>query len=103
MPARNAGGKSIKINPSNQAGAEFAQAVRRYEKAHAQHAVTSSPVQKDVVEISNLARVLSQEDQAQSVRWELIEKVKAQISDGTYDSPDKIDQVVERLFKDLDQ
>jgi len=77
--------------------------VRRYEKAHAPQAVTSLPAKEDVVEISNLARVLSQEDQAQNVRWELIEKVKSEISSGTYDSPDKIDQVVDRLFKDLDQ
>ncbi len=92
----------MRINPSNSTGTtEFAQAVRRYEKAHAQQGGTSLSVKEDVVEISSLARVLSQEDQAQGVRWELVEKVKAQISSGTYDSPDKIDQALERLFKDM--
>lgn len=53
------------------------------------------------MEISGLARLLSRDDQAQAVRWALVEKVKSQINAGTYDTPGKVDHVLEHLLGDL--
>lgn len=75
--------------------------MRRYDQAHGQQAVVSKSATEDVVEISSLARLLSQEDQAQPVRWELVEKAKTEIASGSYDSTDKIDQMIDRLMSDL--
>jgi anti-sigma28 factor (negative regulator of flagellin synthesis) len=100
--------RSIKIDPYIQPASitgkvgTFDQAVQRFEQAHAQKANRSVKPQEDVVEISSLGRLLSREDQAQGVRMALIEKVKAEIALGSYDKPEKVDQVLNRLFVDLD-
>jgi anti-sigma28 factor (negative regulator of flagellin synthesis) len=106
LPGKDAGGVPIKIDSpiqpvGNSDPGNFAGAVRRYEQAYAKQAITLSPAKEDVVEISGLARLLSQDDQAQAVRWALVEKVKAEISAGSYDAPGKVDQVLEQLMGDL--
>lgn len=104
----DAGGDSIKIDSSIQPGSpigpasDFGQAVLRYEQAHNRKAVTALSTKEDVVEISSLARLLSREDQAQGVRWALVEQIKAQISSGVYDQTDKVDHVLSSLLNDLD-
>lgn len=105
----DAGGVPINVDPSIQPTStmghtgEFAQAVRRYEQAHAKLASPSRPPTEDVVEISSLARLLSREDQAQGVRQALVEQIKAEIAAGVYDKPEKVDQVLSHLLEDLTQ
>lgn len=82
---------------------EFAQAVHRYEQAHLRQDKPSRAHQEDVVEISSLARLLSREDQAQVVRLALVEQIKAEITTGVYDKPEKVDQVLNQLFEELTQ
>ena len=55
------------------------------------------------MEISSLARLLSREDQAQVVRLALVEQIKAEITTGVYDKPEKVDQVLNQLFEELTQ
>ena len=105
----NAGGDLIKIDSSIQPASntgpagEFAQAVHRYEQAYALQATSPVATKEDVVEISSLAKLLSREDQAQGVRMALVEKAKAEIASGSYDQPEKVDQLLNQLLQELTQ
>lgn len=54
----------------------------------------------DQVEISEAGRRLS-EGQLASIRQERIERIRAEIEAGTYETPDKLAVVVERLLRVL--
>ncbi len=55
----------------------------------------------DTVELSTTAQVLSKLAELPAVRQDLVERVRAEIANGTYDTPDKIDALLDRLAKDL--
>jgi len=55
----------------------------------------------DTVEISLAARLAMKVREIPDVRTELVERVKGQIEDGTYESPERIDATVERLLDEL--
>ena len=52
----------------------------------------------DRVEISGAARLLSR---MPADRRELIERIQREISSGTYDTLDKIDAVVDKVYEDI--
>ncbi len=55
----------------------------------------------DRVEISQIARLISELSSLPEVRAEKIAQVRAQIEAGTYITPEKMDIAVERLLEDL--
>jgi negative regulator of flagellin synthesis FlgM len=57
----------------------------------------------DKVELSQAAQYLSKLQQMPEVRQELVDRVKREIAAGTYDTPDKIDALLEELAEDLEE
>ena len=55
----------------------------------------------DSVEVSAIGKYLSQLHELPAVRQDLVEKVRQQIADGSYDTPEKIDALMESLAEDL--
>lgn len=56
----------------------------------------------DSVDISALARRLGERSTGEPVRQDLVDRVKGEIENGTYESDDKLDLAAERLLGDLD-
>ena len=61
----------------------------------------SNSVSVDRVEISQIARLMSEVSLLPEVRAEKIAQVRAQIESGAYITPEKLDIAVERLLMDL--
>ncbi len=61
----------------------------------------SNSIPVDRVEISQIARLMSEATLLPEVQAEKIAQVKAQIEAGTYITPEKMDIAVERLLQDL--
>ena len=55
----------------------------------------------DRVEISSIARLMSEVSQLPEIRAEKVAQVRAQIEAGTYITPEKLDIAVARLLEDL--
>ena len=55
----------------------------------------------DVIEISSAARLAGQIDSIPDVRTELVERVKAEIAAGTYETPDRIERTITKLMEEL--
>lgn len=55
----------------------------------------------DRVDISSLARLLGAANQLPQVRLDKVERLKAEIASGRYETPDKIEKMVARLMEDL--
>ena len=55
----------------------------------------------DKVELSLKARLLSKLAELPDVRQDLVDRVRAEIQAGTYDTPDKIDAIIDELALDL--
>jgi anti-sigma28 factor (negative regulator of flagellin synthesis) len=58
---------------------------------------------QDSVEFSPRAQLLSRLAELPDVRQGLIDRVRAEIASGTYETPDKIDALLEDLNQDLSQ
>jgi len=56
---------------------------------------------EDQVELSNTAQLLSKIGELPDVREELVDRVKASIADGTYESDDKTDAAIDSLLDDI--
>ena len=56
----------------------------------------------DRVDISDRARLLSRLASLPPTRTELVDTIRKQIADGTYDTADRLDQAVTSLLGDLD-
>jgi anti-sigma28 factor (negative regulator of flagellin synthesis) len=37
------------------------------------------------------------------IRWELVERIRREIADGTYDTPEKLEQALRRLLEELEE
>jgi negative regulator of flagellin synthesis FlgM len=66
---------------------------------------TNAPAQasaiQDTVEISTIARLAAQVHELPAVRAEVVNRVKAEIAAGTYETPEKIDIAIDRLMDEL--
>ncbi len=62
---------------------------------------TATPREADHAELSDNARLLSALSELPDVRQDLIDSVRAQIEAGTYDTPDKVDALLDNLAEDL--
>ena len=56
----------------------------------------------DQVELSDRARLLSKLQETPEIRAGLVNQIKAEIEQGTYETPDKIDSAADNLLDDLD-
>lgn len=56
----------------------------------------------DSVDISALARRLGERPAGEPIRQDLVDRVKYEIENGTYESDDKLDLASDRLLRDLD-
>ncbi len=56
----------------------------------------------DRVDISDRARLLSQLAALPDTRSDLVDNIRKQIADGTYETADRLDQAVSSLLNDLD-
>ncbi len=55
----------------------------------------------DKVEFSSTARLLSQLAKLPDIRQDLVDRVKAEIEKGTYETPEKINGAIDGLLEDL--
>lgn len=55
----------------------------------------------DTIEISNVARLAAQVHELPDVRTDLVQRVKAEIAAGTYETSDRLDVALERLMEEL--
>jgi len=55
----------------------------------------------DRVEVSDAARFLAKMNAMPEVRSELVNEVRAQIADGTYDTPEKMDLAIDSMIEEL--
>ncbi len=56
---------------------------------------------EDQVELSNTAQLLSKIADLPDVRQDLVDRVKASIANGTYESDDKADAAIDSLLDDI--
>jgi negative regulator of flagellin synthesis FlgM len=61
---------------------------------------SSSPI-SDEVQISDAARLIEQTQQLPDVRQDRVAAIRAQIAQGTYETPDKLDVAVSRLLDEI--
>ncbi len=59
------------------------------------------PAVKDTVEISSIAQLAAKIHDLPEVRAELVQRVKAEIAAGTYETPEKLEAALERLLGSL--
>ena len=64
-------------------------------------AKVTPPSISDVIEISDVAKLAAKIGELPPVRTELVERVKAQIVAGTYETTEKLDIAADRLMDDL--
>lgn len=55
----------------------------------------------DSIEISSVARLAAAVHDLPEVRADLVQRVKAEIAAGTYETPDRLDVALERLMDEL--
>ncbi len=61
-----------------------------------------APRQQDQVELSNVARYLSELKAGPAERAELISRIREEIDAGQYDTPEKFDAVIDGIKEDLE-
>ena len=55
----------------------------------------------DQIELSDTAKILAKLSDLPEVREDLVARIKAEIADGKYETPDKLDAAIEGLAQDL--
>jgi len=87
------------ISPINRSNAS---SLHRANRANRPSAPSGSPVRgSDRVELSSAARMLNKLREAPGIRTQLVEDVRAQLANGTYESSAKIEESLDNLIQDL--
>jgi negative regulator of flagellin synthesis FlgM len=60
----------------------------------------SAPI-RDELQISDAARLVEQAQQAPDIRQDRVSAIRAQIANGSYETPDKLDMAVSRLLDEI--
>ena len=60
----------------------------------------SAPI-SDELQISEAAQLVEQAHQAPEIRQQRVDKIRAEIAAGTYETPEKLDAAVERLLDEI--
>lgn len=55
----------------------------------------------DRVDVSDVARMISRMNEMPSIRTELVERVRNEIENGTYETEDKIDLAIDAMFDEI--
>jgi negative regulator of flagellin synthesis FlgM len=55
----------------------------------------------DTAEVSTIAKLVAQVNALPDVRADLVERVRAEIAAGTYETPERMDVAIDRLTDDL--
>jgi negative regulator of flagellin synthesis FlgM len=93
----------IEINPVGPAASPAATPVARSTNGTAS-AGTSTPAAtrgSDQADISPIAKYLSMLQAMPAIRQNLVDSVKSQIANGTYETPQKIDGAIDNMAEDL--
>lgn len=64
-------------------------------------APTAAGRRNDAVELSDTARLLSKLNELPEIRQELVDRVKDEIANGTYETPEKLDAAVQGMLDEL--
>jgi anti-sigma28 factor (negative regulator of flagellin synthesis) len=80
---------------------EVAPIAKRRRTLSVGHSAGRSTLPKEYQEAAELAKWAQRASQLPAVRKELVERVKAQIQAGTYETPDKLDAAIAGLLKEL--
>jgi flagellar biosynthesis anti-sigma factor FlgM len=70
-------------------------------RANAPAEQTYSASIQDEVSISDAARLTEQVRDLPEIRQDLVDRIRAQIASGTYETSDKLDQAVEHLLDEI--
>jgi len=62
---------------------------------------TSTTGGVDCVDISSAAEAASRAAEMNGIRQDLVNDIRAQIANGTYETPDKLDAALERMFDEI--
>lgn len=62
---------------------------------------TTSAAIQDELSISDAARLADQARQMPDIRQDVVNRIRAQIASGTYETADKLDVAVERLLDEI--
>ena len=73
---------------------------------HSSHAAKPAPPSDgapiiDEVEISEAGRLVDQARAVPEIRQDRVDAIRAQIAEGTYETPEKLDVAVERLLDEI--
>ncbi len=89
------------VTPVNSAATQAI--TSRARQGYKESAAEVGPVRSgDKVEISRAAQYLSKLLSQSDVRTDLVDRVKGEIADGSYETSDKVDAAIEDLLSDLD-
>ncbi len=61
----------------------------------------TTPATGDQLDISEAAQLISQAHDVPDVREELVTRVRAQIANGSYETPERLDVAIDRLFDEI--
>ncbi len=89
------------ISPISQSNPALAKIAARRAAEAQQQATTQVQRGSDSVELSTTAQLLSQLKDVPDVREDLVNSVRAQIADGSYETEEKLDTTVEAILTDL--
>ena len=68
---------------------------------HRNAATPAAPRAGDEVELSSTARLLSKLHELPDVRQDVVDRVKQEIANGTYETPEKLEAAIGGLIEDL--
>ena len=63
-------------------------------------AAGASPI-RDEVQISDVARLVEQAQQAPDIRQDRVATIRAQLAQGTYETPERLDGAISRLLDEI--
>lgn len=88
----------MQINGTHQVHGTQAPNAPHFNRRPQQASAGTSAQQVDQVDISPAAMAASESAGSQDVRQDVVSRVRAEIANGTYETPEKLDVAVDRLF-----
>jgi len=62
---------------------------------------TQSAAIQDELQISDAARIAERGGSASEIRYDRVAEIRAQLADGTYETPEKLDLALDRLLDEI--
>ena len=89
-----------RIGPAHLHGPQAISSPHSSQSSKASARVDSAPI-RDELEISDVARLTEQARSAPDIRQDRVDAIRAQIADGIYETPEKLDIAVEQLLDEI--